>query len=98
MGAGIPGSGSVFGRGVFHHHIRGPAPTLGVPHGEPGIEQGFRRNLENVTCFKVSDTSMVMIPVHLQSPDWGFMPGKTKSTDDDSRYRQKSDCTLKSFG
>ena len=55
MGAGIPGSGSMFGRGVFHHHIRGPAPMPGVPHGEPGIEQGFRRNLENVTCFKVSD-------------------------------------------
>ena len=58
MGAGIPGSGSLYGRGVFHHAIRGPPPThaAGIPHSmaDTGLDQAYRRNLENVTCFKVS--------------------------------------------
>ena len=46
-GAGIPGSGSGYGRGVFHMH-GGRAP--GISH-----TQDTEAFYENVTCYKVSE-------------------------------------------
>ena len=46
-GAGIPGSGSGYGRGVFHMH-GGRAP--GIQH-----TQDTEAFYENVTCYKVSE-------------------------------------------
>lgn len=55
IGAGIPGSGTVYGRGTFHHH--GMVRAAGIPHTmqNTGLDEAFKRNLEGVTCYKCGE-------------------------------------------
>lgn len=54
MGAGIPGSGSMYGRGTYSHRGVGRGyHSNSQDHHQQDTSMMGRRPLETITCFKV---------------------------------------------